>query len=98
MSHFNRIINSVLRGCIEIDGKFLFFILTRDGHNSQPPTQTLSNFVENAGFIHKYQMPSPFYVCFCLVFVLVWGSFCCCFVGFFGMCFFVFSFYFLFIR
>lgn len=48
MSHFNRTINSMLRGCIEIDGQFLFFILSRDRCNSEPPTETLSNFEENS--------------------------------------------------
>lgn len=41
MSHFNRTINSMLRGCIEIDGQFLFIILSRDGSGSDPPTETL---------------------------------------------------------
>lgn len=57
MSHFNRTINSMLRGCIEIDGQFLFFILSRDGSNSERPTETLSNFEENSSCIHKYQRP-----------------------------------------
>lgn len=41
MPHFNRTINSMLRGCIEIDGQFLFIILSRDGSSSDPPTETL---------------------------------------------------------
>ena len=48
----------MLRGCIEIDGKFLFFILSRDGSNSEPPNETLSNTEENSSCIRKYQRPS----------------------------------------
>lgn len=71
MSHFNRIINSMLRGCIEIDGQFLFFILSRDGSNSESPTETVFNFEENSGCIHKYQRPSLFFFSFSLFFPLL---------------------------
>lgn len=56
----------MLRGCIEIDGQFLFFILSRDGSSSEPPTETLSNFGENSSWIHRFQRQRVFDLFICL--------------------------------
>lgn len=75
MSHFNQIINSMLRGCIEIDSQFLFFIFSRDGSNSEPPIETFSNFVENSVCIHKYQRPGLFCFIFGGILFVYWFVF-----------------------
>lgn len=62
MAHFNRSTNSMLRECVEIDGQILFFIFSRDGSNSEPPTETVSNFEENSSCICKLSVPQFFYI------------------------------------
>lgn len=70
MSHFNRIINSMLRGCIQIDGQFLIFILSRQGYNSEPPTETFSDLEENFYCVHKYKILLCFGF-FCIIYLQV---------------------------
>lgn len=71
MSHFNRIINSMLRGCIQIDGQFLIFILSRQGYNPEPPTETFSDLEENFYCVHKYKIYIYFFALFNYKFLLL---------------------------